>query len=115
MKGKRNDNKLRQRFVLMEHSSQNSKAKSRWEFCTAKRTLFRSEVAPFEPTGGKDPLEDRGDLLSDAPTVGAILDRFLQPCNHANRIAISERNCREKDLRPLMSENKPRVDSPQKL
>ena len=40
------------------------------------------------------PLEDWGKLLSDVPTAGAILDRFL---HHATLIAISGRSYRVKD------------------
>ena len=40
------------------------------------------------------PLEDWGKLLSDVPTAGAILDRFL---HHAITIAITGRSYRVKD------------------
>jgi len=40
------------------------------------------------------PLEDWGKLLSDVPTAGAILDRFL---HHATLIAINGRSYRVKD------------------
>ena len=40
------------------------------------------------------PLEDWGKLLSDVPTAGAILDRFL---HHAITLAISGRSYRVKD------------------
>ena len=40
------------------------------------------------------PLEDWGKLLSDVPTAGAILDRFL---HHAITIAITGRSYRGKD------------------
>ena len=43
------------------------------------------------------PLEDWGKLLSDVPTAGAILDRFL---HHAITIAISGRSYRVKDSLP---------------
>jgi DNA replication protein DnaC len=49
------------------------------------------------------PLEDWGKLLSDVPTAGAILDRFL---HHAITIAISGRSYRIKDSLPLASEKK---------
>jgi DNA replication protein DnaC len=44
------------------------------------------------------PLEDWGKLLSDVPTAGAILDRFL---HHAITIAITGRSYRIKDT-PLV-------------
>ena len=50
------------------------------------------------------PLEDWGKLLSDVPTAGAILDRFL---HHAITIAISGRSYRVKDSLPSPPENKP--------
>jgi DNA replication protein DnaC len=40
------------------------------------------------------PLEEWGKLLSDVPTAGAILDRFL---HHATAIAIAGRSYRMKD------------------
>lgn len=43
------------------------------------------------------PLEDWGKLLSDVPTAGAILDRFL---HHAIAIAITGRSHRVKDSLP---------------
>ncbi len=43
------------------------------------------------------PLEDWGKLLSDVPTAGAILDRFL---HHAITIAITGRSYRVKDSLP---------------
>jgi DNA replication protein DnaC len=43
------------------------------------------------------PLEDWGKLLSDVPTAGAILDRFL---HHATAIAITGRSYRVKDCLP---------------
>ena len=43
------------------------------------------------------PLEDWGKLLSDVPTAGAILDRFL---HHATTIAITGRSYRIKDSLP---------------
>ncbi len=49
------------------------------------------------------PLEDWGKLLSDVPTAGAILDRFL---HHAITIAITGRSYRIKDSLPLAPENK---------
>jgi len=45
------------------------------------------------------PLEEWGKLLSDVPTAGAILDRFL---HHARVIAISGRSYRVKDV-PLVT------------
>ena len=44
------------------------------------------------------PLEDWGKLLSDVPTAGAILDRFL---HHAITIAIAGRSYRVKDSLPV--------------
>ena len=49
------------------------------------------------------PLEDWGKLLSDVPTAGAILDRFL---HHAITIAITGRSYRIKDSLPLAPEKK---------
>ena len=49
------------------------------------------------------PLEDWGKLLSDVPTAGAILDRFL---HHALTIAINGRSYRVKDSLPSATENK---------
>ena len=49
------------------------------------------------------PLEDWGKLLSDVPTAGAILDRFL---HHAITIAITGRSYRIKDSLPPAPENK---------
>src|SRR5512139_2905169 len=43
------------------------------------------------------PLEDWGKLLSDVPTAGAILDRFL---DHAITITITGRSYRVKDTLP---------------
>src|SRR5207237_8265296 len=54
------------------------------------------------------PLEDWGKLLSDVPTTGAILDRFL---HHAITIAINGRSYRVKDSLPPPPENKPRSKS----
>ncbi len=54
------------------------------------------------------PLEDWGKLLSDVPTAGAILDRFL---HHAITIAISGRSYRVKDSLPPPPETKPRRKS----
>ena len=48
------------------------------------------------------PLEERGKLLSDVPTAGAILDRFL---HHAHVIAITGRSYRVKEA-PLVNHNK---------
>jgi DNA replication protein DnaC len=47
------------------------------------------------------PLEDWGKLLSDVPTAGAILDRFL---HHAITLAISGRSYRVKDSLPPAAE-----------
>jgi DNA replication protein DnaC len=49
------------------------------------------------------PLEDWGKLLSDVPTAGAILDRFL---HHAITIAITGRSYRIKDSLPPVTESK---------
>jgi DNA replication protein DnaC len=49
------------------------------------------------------PLEDWGKLLSDVPTAGAILDRFL---HHAIRIPITGRSYRIKDSLPPVPEGK---------
>jgi len=49
------------------------------------------------------PLEDWGKLLSDVPTAGAILDRFL---HHAIAIAITGRSYRVKDSLPIARETK---------
>ncbi len=49
------------------------------------------------------PLEDWGQLLSDVPTAGAILDRFL---HHAMTIAITGRSYRIKDALPPAQESK---------
>ena len=49
------------------------------------------------------PLEDWGKLLSDVPTAGAILDRFL---HHAITIAIAGRSYRIKDSLPPVPEAK---------
>src|SRR5215471_1754439 len=49
------------------------------------------------------PLEEWGKLLSDVPTAGAILDRFL---HHAQVIAISGKSYRVKDASPVTPENK---------
>jgi DNA replication protein DnaC len=49
------------------------------------------------------PLEDWGKLLSDVPTAGAILDRFL---HHAITIAINGRSYRVKDSLPTPPQNK---------
>ena len=48
------------------------------------------------------PLEDWGKLLSDVPTAGAILDRFL---HHAIAIAIHGRSYRIKDSLPPAAPN----------
>ena len=49
------------------------------------------------------PLEDWGKLLSDVPTAGAILDRFL---HHAITLPITGRSYRVKDSLPPQTENK---------
>lgn len=49
------------------------------------------------------PLEERGKLLSDVPTAGAILDRFL---HHAQVIAITGRSYRVKEAPGILQENK---------
>ena len=49
------------------------------------------------------PLEDWGKLLSDVPTAGAILDRFL---HHAIAMAITGRSYRVKDSLPTTAESK---------
>ncbi len=49
------------------------------------------------------PLEDWGKLLSDVPTAGAILDRFL---HHAITLAITGRSYRVKDSLPPPPEPK---------
>lgn len=51
------------------------------------------------------PLEDWGKLLSDVPTAGAILDRFL---HHAITIAITGRSYRVKDALPPAENKKPK-------
>ncbi len=58
------------------------------------------------------PLEDWGKLLSDVPTAGAILDRFL---HHAITIAITGRSYRVKDSLPAQAENKKRKTSNEPL
>ncbi len=54
------------------------------------------------------PLEDWGKLLSDVPTAGAILDRFL---HHAITLAINGRSYRVKDSLPPAPETKQRRKS----
>lgn len=49
------------------------------------------------------PLEEWGKLLSDVPTAGAILDRFL---HHAQVIAITGKSYRVKEAPSLNSESK---------
>jgi hypothetical protein len=49
------------------------------------------------------PLEDWGKLLSDVPTAGAILDRFL---HHAITFAMAGRSYRVKDSLPPAPEAK---------
>ena len=49
------------------------------------------------------PLEEWGKLLSDVPTAGAILDRFL---HHAQVIAITGRSYRVKDVVALANDGK---------
>jgi len=52
------------------------------------------------------PLEDWGKLLSDVPTAGAILDRFL---HHAIVISVTGRSYRVKDalIAPAARKSKP--------
>src|SRR5438093_1974628 len=54
------------------------------------------------------PLEDLGKLLSDVPTAGVILDRFL---HYAITVAINGRSYRVKDSLSPRPENKPRTKS----
>jgi DNA replication protein DnaC len=54
------------------------------------------------------PLEDWGKLLSDVPTAGAILDRFL---HHAITIPITGRSYRVKDSLPAKPEKTPQPKS----
>jgi hypothetical protein len=49
------------------------------------------------------PLEEWGKLLSDVPTAGAILDRFL---HHAQVIAITGKSYRVKEAPVITQENK---------
>ena len=49
------------------------------------------------------PLEEWGKLLSDVPTAGAILDRFL---HHAHVIAITGKSYRVKEATVVGQENK---------
>ena len=49
------------------------------------------------------PLEDWGKLLSEVPTAGAILDRFL---HHAITLTITGRSYRVKDSLPPPAETK---------
>jgi DNA replication protein DnaC len=49
------------------------------------------------------PLEEWGKLLSDVPTAGAILDRFL---HHAQVIAITGKSYRVKEAPVVSQENK---------
>lgn len=49
------------------------------------------------------PLQDWGKLLSDVPTAGAILDRFL---HHATQIVIQGRSYRVKDSVPEATKSK---------
>jgi DNA replication protein DnaC len=56
------------------------------------------------------PLEDWGKLLSDVPTAGAILDRFL---HHAIAIPITGRSYRVKDSLPAPAETKKSRKSPE--
>ena len=48
------------------------------------------------------PLEEWGKLLSDVPTAGAIIDRFL---HHAQVIAIAGKSYRVKES-PVVNETK---------
>ena len=54
------------------------------------------------------PLEDWGKLLSDVPTAGAILDRFL---HHAITIPITGRSYRVKDSLPAKPAQTPQPKS----
>ena len=54
------------------------------------------------------PLEDWGKLLSDVPTAGAILDRFL---HHAITIAITGRSYRIKDSLPPAPQKPEKAES----
>jgi DNA replication protein DnaC len=54
------------------------------------------------------PLEDWGKLLSDVPTAGAILDRFL---HHAITLPITGRSYRVKDSLPPKPEKTPQPKS----
>jgi DNA replication protein DnaC len=56
------------------------------------------------------PLEEWGKLLSDVPTAGAILDRFL---HHAQVIAITGRSYRVKDSTPAKESKKQKEDKGQ--
>jgi hypothetical protein len=58
------------------------------------------------------PLEDWGKLLSDVPTAGAILDRFL---HHAITIPIKGRSYRIKDSLPPPVETKKTTKSNEPL
>jgi DNA replication protein DnaC len=49
------------------------------------------------------PLEEWGKLLSDVPTAGAIIDRFL---HHAQVIAITGKSYRVKEAPVVTQENK---------
>ena len=49
------------------------------------------------------PLEEWGKLLSDVPTAGAIIDRFL---HHAQVIAITGKSYRVKEAPGISPENK---------
>lgn len=55
------------------------------------------------------PLEEWGKLLSDVPTAGAILDRFL---HHAQAIAITGKSYRVKEAPLLNQTKKPAKPSP---
>ena len=65
---------------------------------TAGELLFEVVMRRYENRStimtSNRPLEEWGKLLSDIPTAGAILDRFL---HHAEVIAITGRSYRVKD------------------
>ena len=54
------------------------------------------------------PLEEWGKLLSDVPTAGAIIDRFL---HHAQVVAITGKSFRIKEAPVITQENKKRQKS----
>jgi hypothetical protein len=68
----------------------------------ARRGSFERNIEQSFMTSNR-PLEDWGKLLSDVPTAGAILDRFL---HHAITLPITGRSYRIKDSLPTPAENK---------